>query len=543
MFVTFFVTTALAMPNDVPADHWAAQAVGQVTARGWLQGFPGGLFKGEVRLDRFQLATTLARVLADSPLAAQEAEVRFKDVKPNHWALPGIRRMVGEGLVQGFPDQTYRGTSLLTRYQLAVVLDKLTQRLGLAAPAKLVRPDDLPAAHWAEAAVLRMVALQIMPLGSDGLFRGSEAVSRYQMAHSLWKLDEHLSALAAASNNPKAAANSSTAPSNPTRATVTPPVAQGAAQPAPTNISRNPAPQQPAEPLVQASSAQPALEQARLTLGEMARVPLPEAWAGLSLEDTLVHLGQAMRNGQVWVTLRREGESALALLRLSEQPSIEAFYPIAEAVAAASEGWAWLEGGQRLLFLDPKTQKSRVYGPIGQTGAREALPPVFAQGIHKGLLGGVALDESRNYLALIGGRPLCVPSCEAASSSPVLRLVLLGLNPDGLFAEYAYLLDNPKNEVVGLAWPKPRLLLIHEYDGQKSRVYSVDLNQADDLAFTEWDSPEAGLEVRPAVKPLAKRLILEVSLEKPRGLAILNPGEAIVAEKGLVKLSFSKPLW
>lgn len=71
----------------------------------------------------------------------------------------------------------------------------------------------------------------------------------------------------------------------------------------------------------------------------------------------------------------------------------------------------------------------------------------------------------------------------------------------------------------------------------------MDLNQADDLAFTEWDAPEAGLEVRPAVKPLAKRLILEVSLEKPRGLAILNPGEAIVAEKGLVKLSFDKPLW
>ncbi len=304
-FVTVFVTAAFALPNDVPADHWAAQAVSQVTARGWLQGFPGGLFKGEVRLDRFQLATTLARVLADSPLAAQEAEVRFKDVKPNHWALPGIRRMLGEGLLQGFPDRTYRGTSVLTRYQLAVVLDKLTQRLGLAAPAKLVRPDDLPAAHWAEAAVLRMVALQIMPLGSEGLFRGSEAVSRYQMAHSLWKLDEYLSAQAAVPNSPGAPANSSTTASNQPGATVTPPAVQGTAQPATANASRNPAPQQPTEPLVQASGAKPALDQARRTLGEMARVPLPEAWAGLSLEESLLHLGQAMQNGQVWVTLRR----------------------------------------------------------------------------------------------------------------------------------------------------------------------------------------------------------------------------------------------
>lgn len=38
--------------------------------------------------------------------------------------------------------------------------------------------------------------------------------------------------------------------------------------------------------------------------------------------------------------------------------------------------------------------------------------------------------------------------------------------------------------VVRLAWPKPRLLLVHEHDGQTSRIYAVDLNQADDLAFT-----------------------------------------------------------
>ncbi len=181
-------------------------------------------------------------------------------------------------------------------------------------------------------------------------------------------------------------------------------------------------------------------------------------------------------------------------------------------------------------------------GPLGNKGrgkrSRRSLPRVFTRASWGG-----ALDESCNYLALMGGRPLCVPNCEAASSSPVLRLVLLGLNPDGLFAEYAYLLDNPKNVVVGLAWPKPRLLLVHEYDGLKSRIYSVDLNQADDLAFTEWDAPEAGLEVKAAVKPLAKRLILEVGLEKPRGLAILNSSEAIVAEKGLVKLSLDKPLW
>lgn len=97
---------SLALPLDVPRDHWAASAVEDVVKRGWLQGYPGGAFKGEVALDRYQLATTLARVLADTPLPREAAEdppeVRFKDVKSSHWALPGIQRMVGEGVGAGF---------------------------------------------------------------------------------------------------------------------------------------------------------------------------------------------------------------------------------------------------------------------------------------------------------------------------------------------------------------------------------------------------------------------------------------------------------
>ncbi|RDI94945.1 S-layer protein [Meiothermus sp. QL-1] len=515
---------AWALPSDLSKDHWAFQAVQEVTARGWLQGYPDGRFRGEVALDRYQLATILARVLADSPLPVREAEVRFKDVVPNHWALPGIRRMVGEGLVEGFPDQTYRGSTPLTRYQLATVLDKLCARLGLAAPARALRPDDLPPGHWAEAAVLRVIALEILPLGSDGLFRGNEPVNRYQMARALWRLSQLFPARTALPSQPQPA----------------PPAASGAlplqappSQPAPP----------PQTPTLQVASVENKNVSERTLLGQISAVPLPEGWAEATLEQSLVHLGQAQRHGRVWATLKHGDQRAIALLRLDENPGLEAFYPLGEAVAAASEGWAWVEGGRQLLFLDARSGRTRLYGPIGQSGAREALPPVFAAGVQEGVLGGVALDESRNYLALINGRPLCLPNCEAASSSRVLRLVLLGLNPDGLFAEYAYLLDDPKNRVVGLAWPKPRFLMVHEHDGRRSRIYSVDLNQADDLAFTEWDSPEAGLEQRPLVRPLPKKLLLEIELERPSGLALLGPGELVVAQGGLLRLRLQSPLW
>lgn len=528
-FVMVFVTVwSLALPLDVPNDHWAAPAVEEVVKRGWLQGYPGGTFRGEVALDRYQLATTLARVLADSPLPIREAEVRFKDVKPNHWALPGIRRMVGEGLVQGFPDQTYRGSSVLTRYQLAVVLDKLAQNLEIAPPAKAMRPGDLPGGHWAEAAVLRMIALEVLPLGSDGLFRGNEPVNRYQMARALWRIGQ----LTSAGN--LAPAGSPVAASSPV--SESPGVAQQAqARPA--------AAASGAEPLTRVQTVQPPEAQQSTPLAAVSAVALPSEWAEASLEASLVHLGQARSGGRAWATFKYNDRQAMGLLRLEEKPILEAFYPLNEAVSVASEGWAWLEGGQKLMHLDLKSQAARYFGPIGQREAREALPPVFAAGVEQGLLGGVALDESRNYLALINGRPLCLPDCAKAAESVVLRLVLLGLNPDGLFAEYAYLLEAPGNRVVGLAWPKPRLLLVHEYDGKTSRIFAVDLNEADDLAFTEWDSPEAGLELKPRVKPVVKKLVLEAPLERPSGLAILSPTEVVTVQNGLVRLRLEKPLW
>lgn len=47
LFVMVFVTAwSLALPLDVPNDHWAAAAVGEVVKRGWLQGYPGGAFRG-----------------------------------------------------------------------------------------------------------------------------------------------------------------------------------------------------------------------------------------------------------------------------------------------------------------------------------------------------------------------------------------------------------------------------------------------------------------------------------------------------------------
>ncbi|MGM0411414.1 MAG: S-layer homology domain-containing protein, partial [Bacillota bacterium] len=60
---------ALAMPTsaavftDVEEDHWAYEAVNQLVAAGVIEGYPDGTFKGDENMSRFEVAQAVNRAL------------------------------------------------------------------------------------------------------------------------------------------------------------------------------------------------------------------------------------------------------------------------------------------------------------------------------------------------------------------------------------------------------------------------------------------------------------------------------------------------
>ena len=49
---------------DVPAGHWAYDAVAQLAAKGVVSGYPDGAFKGAQPATRYEMASVVARALA-----------------------------------------------------------------------------------------------------------------------------------------------------------------------------------------------------------------------------------------------------------------------------------------------------------------------------------------------------------------------------------------------------------------------------------------------------------------------------------------------
>ena len=74
--------------------------------------------------------------------AAAYAENPFNDLPQGHWAYDAVSKLTAEGVVDGYPDGTYGGDRLMTRYEMAQIVAK--------AMAKGANVDKLAAEFAAE---------------------------------------------------------------------------------------------------------------------------------------------------------------------------------------------------------------------------------------------------------------------------------------------------------------------------------------------------------------------------------------------------------
>ena len=66
------------------------------------------------------LAMTVAMGITASAYAANP----FSDVPAGHWAYDAVNKLAAEGVVEGYPGGTYGGDRLMTRYEMAQIVAK-----------------------------------------------------------------------------------------------------------------------------------------------------------------------------------------------------------------------------------------------------------------------------------------------------------------------------------------------------------------------------------------------------------------------------------
>ena len=75
-----------------------------------------------------QMAFVLAAALMFAVISPAFAQP-FADTPTNHWAYDAIAELAAKGLIEGYPDGTFKGDRAMTRYEMAMVVARLLARI------------------------------------------------------------------------------------------------------------------------------------------------------------------------------------------------------------------------------------------------------------------------------------------------------------------------------------------------------------------------------------------------------------------------------
>ncbi len=439
-----------------------------------------------------------------------------------------VAQVVQAGWMQGYPDGTFRGQELINRYQLAAALGRVLKDLGVE--GKEVAFKDVPRGHWALEPLGLAVSWGLVSGYPDGTFRGQEPLTRAALAVVLAKLLERLEVDKVAPLPWDVPEGHWAAPA------VRRVLGAGLMEPNPDG-SFAPGAEVNRYLLARALAAlRPwvGAKQAAKTASKTPSAPpaLPEKTPStVASEAKPAATGVALEAQPLGLRARWVGMARGRPLAVGEKVNLLAPEGPKEVAAAGDTEVALPPWVLRAGALEDGKNR---YVPLGAGGGKEVLPPAF-KGLKEGHL---ALDLSGNYLLLVNAAPLC--DCP----SRVVRLLLLLTQPVGVYAEYVYLLDDPENRVAGVAWPDPKNLLVLETGKGSSRLYRVNLNAGEDIAFSAWD--EGGLEARNPVpvRPVAKVLLAELPLAALRGLAFEGPDRLLtVVGEEVRRVQLPSALW
>lgn len=131
--------------TDVPDTLWCAEAVNALASLGIVEGVGNGKFAPNQSITRAEFVTICARFTQVS--ASGET---FTDVPASHWAFDAISTAASFGWVNGVGNGQFAPNQHITRAQAAVLLNRLLGRCMAGQSYENARQyPDIPQTHWA----------------------------------------------------------------------------------------------------------------------------------------------------------------------------------------------------------------------------------------------------------------------------------------------------------------------------------------------------------------------------------------------------------
>lgn len=120
------------------------------------------------------VAMALAAGISGTALAAEGS---LADVPKDHWSYDAVNQLVKDGIIDGMPDGTYAGDRAISRYEMAVIVARATDKMEAANIADRALIEKMQAEYGSE---LKTLAADVQDLKNEvgkvkfnGMFRAT----------------------------------------------------------------------------------------------------------------------------------------------------------------------------------------------------------------------------------------------------------------------------------------------------------------------------------------------------------------------------------
>jgi hypothetical protein len=162
--------------------HWAANNISFMAARGLVSGVGNDLFSPETPMTRAMFAQVLANI-EGADLSALRTS-RFTDVAVTAWYAPAVEWAASVGIVRGVGSDRFAPDISITRQEMAAMLISYADYKGYELPAGQAAAfsDEASIASWAYDAVKLVQAAGIITGKPGNVFAPHDTATRAEVA-------------------------------------------------------------------------------------------------------------------------------------------------------------------------------------------------------------------------------------------------------------------------------------------------------------------------------------------------------------------------
>ncbi len=172
LMLSIFPISAFAF-GDVDSSSELGVAVDALVNQGVVNGYPDNTFKPDNDVTRAEFCKMVNTLFNFTDVGRNN----FTDVKVTDWFYMQVLIADEFEYIKGYDDNTFRGNNKVTREQAAVIIDRITPLLKID---DIIINDEI--SLWAKDAVQMIANHNLLRVDENGNFRGKENLKRSELA-------------------------------------------------------------------------------------------------------------------------------------------------------------------------------------------------------------------------------------------------------------------------------------------------------------------------------------------------------------------------